>query len=280
MKRGASEKGFTLIELSIVLVIIGLLAAGILVGRDMIRAAELRSVITDVQTFRTAVNTFSVKYNCLPGDCDHATIYWGRADGGSDTSQNCANPDTDTDTANPIATCNGSGDGVITGPTGEAIDWQNTEAYRFWQHLSDAQLIPGQYSGVGGAKHPQWRAATLGVNVPMMRYGTANGYLPVYGALINVSNWTGEHTTEPANRLWAGSQSNGDPPWGAHAFTPADAQSIDSKLDDGLPGSGNAIIYSTDADPTPCSTNNDTTTGRYNLTNKDYVCAMIFTMNR
>lgn len=78
--------GFTLIELSIVLVIIGLIVSGILVGRDLIRAAELRADISGVEKFGQAINAFRLKYNCLPGDCANATqflegAYNGNGDG-------------------------------------------------------------------------------------------------------------------------------------------------------------------------------------------------------
>src|SRR5450432_727787 len=69
----AAESGFTLIELSIVLVIIGLIIGGVLVGQDLIKAAEIRGQITQIEKYNTAVNTFRGKYNCLPGDCVNAT---------------------------------------------------------------------------------------------------------------------------------------------------------------------------------------------------------------
>jgi|CXWL01.1.fsa_nt_gi prepilin-type N-terminal cleavage/methylation domain-containing protein len=62
------KAGFTLVELSIVLVIIGLLVGGVLVGRDLIRAAEIRSQISQFERMNAAANTFRVKYNYLPGD--------------------------------------------------------------------------------------------------------------------------------------------------------------------------------------------------------------------
>ena len=69
--------GFTLIALSLVLVIIGLLVGGILVGRELIRAAELCADISAVDKFDAAVNAFRLKYNCLPGDCHNfVTFLW------------------------------------------------------------------------------------------------------------------------------------------------------------------------------------------------------------
>src|ERR1700712_5355694 len=66
-------QGFTLIELSIVLVIIGLIVGGVLVGQDLIRAAEIRATISQIEKFNTAVNTFRGKYNAIPGDMNLST---------------------------------------------------------------------------------------------------------------------------------------------------------------------------------------------------------------
>lgn len=64
----ARNSGFTLIELSIVLVIIGLIAGGILAGRELIAQAQIRKDIALIQGIVTAVHTFKLKYNQLPGD--------------------------------------------------------------------------------------------------------------------------------------------------------------------------------------------------------------------
>jgi prepilin-type N-terminal cleavage/methylation domain-containing protein len=65
--------GFTLIEMSIVLVIIGLIVGGVLVGQDLIRAAHVCAEITQIEKFNTAVNTFYGKYQALPGDMNQST---------------------------------------------------------------------------------------------------------------------------------------------------------------------------------------------------------------
>ncbi len=66
-------QGFTLIELSIVLIIIGLMAGGILVGQNLIDAAGIRATITQIEGYNRAVNTFKGKYGELPGDLASAT---------------------------------------------------------------------------------------------------------------------------------------------------------------------------------------------------------------
>lgn len=67
------RRGFTLIELAIVLVIIGLVVGSVLVGRDLIHVAMLRAQISDLIKYETAVRTFQGKYNALPGDMANAT---------------------------------------------------------------------------------------------------------------------------------------------------------------------------------------------------------------
>src|SRR5450432_676842 len=64
----AAESGFTLIELSIVLVIIGLIIGGVLVGQDLIKAAAIRATIQQIEGYNTSVHTFQTKYNAIPGD--------------------------------------------------------------------------------------------------------------------------------------------------------------------------------------------------------------------
>ena len=71
--RARCAGGFTLIEISIVLVIIGLIIGGVLVGRDLINAAAIRAQISQIEKYNTAVNTFKVKFNALPGDMNATT---------------------------------------------------------------------------------------------------------------------------------------------------------------------------------------------------------------
>src|SRR5690606_13638021 len=68
---------FSLVELSIGLLILGLLTGGTLGRKEMIRAAELRSGMTESQQLQTVVNAFTGKYDALPGDMKNAERFWG-----------------------------------------------------------------------------------------------------------------------------------------------------------------------------------------------------------
>ena len=78
------KKAFSLIELSIVLIIIGLLVAGVTGGASLIKNAELRKIVEEARGFQTAVNSFYAKYNALPGD-------FGTAIGANYVTQNDGN---------------------------------------------------------------------------------------------------------------------------------------------------------------------------------------------
>src|ERR1700722_13612838 len=78
------KAGFTLIELSIVLVIIGLIIGGVLVGRELISAAQIRAQISQIEKYNSAANTFRGKYGYLPGDIpDPAAKQYGFATRGT-----------------------------------------------------------------------------------------------------------------------------------------------------------------------------------------------------
>lgn len=115
-----AREGFTLLELSIVLVVVGLVIGGITVGQSLIRSAELNSVIRDVNKYRVAINSFKLKYNSLPGDMDNADSYWPPP---LCVAHYVVMPEQ----------CNGNGNGIMG-------DYLN-EGIRSWQHLSLSELI-------------------------------------------------------------------------------------------------------------------------------------------
>jgi prepilin-type N-terminal cleavage/methylation domain-containing protein len=128
------RNAFSLVELSIVLVILGLLTGGVLAGQSLIRAAELRSVNNEATKYISAVHTFRDKYFALPGDMANATRFWGAAHATPATCRNTV--------STSAATCDGNGDGRVL-QTGTSM-----EQMRFWQHLANAGLLEGSYDGV------------------------------------------------------------------------------------------------------------------------------------
>lgn len=263
-----TRSGFTLIELSIVLVIIGLLSAGILVGRDLIRAAELRSVVTDAEEYGLAINTFWLKYNALPGDMTNATDLWGSDDLCPDDS---TTPDTP-----KMATCNGNGDGMIRNMT---LNTQAYEVFRAVQQLSNAGMIAGFYTGVSGGNFTY--NTETGKNIPKLTNFEA-GMLMVH----NDTKVSGDHLYPSAFRLMihiGGDFGNG---WNYKKFLSAyDAYSIDSKTDNGLPGSGKWMTYKPGSYPDNiepyCSTSPDPALAVYNLDARNEIsCALVYIVQR
>lgn len=128
------KNGFTLIELSIVLVIVGLLVGGVLVGRDLIVMAEARAFMSKATEFETAYNTFRVKYNCMPGDCRNASTLGLGASGTGDRMI----------TYDSIKPAHCSLTPPDAGGSSLHYMYQNGtygECQLFWVHLSNAGLI-------------------------------------------------------------------------------------------------------------------------------------------
>jgi prepilin-type N-terminal cleavage/methylation domain-containing protein len=257
------RQAFSLVELSIVLVILGLLTGGILGGQSLIRAAELRSVSNDYQRYKTAIYTFRDKYFQLPGDMTNATAFWTSAGGtGADTT--CADVASTT-----AATCNGDGDGRIEARAGSTVD----ETYRAWQHLANAGLIEGTYSGTRGASG-NWHSV-IGTNVPRSRIGTTGYSLADSNTFSgNAQFFDGAYTT----RMFWGTASGADSTVGP-AISSEEAWNIDTKLDDGKPSTGSVLSYKNGYTVTPnCSTTAVVSTAAYTLGTSGTICALIFQM--
>jgi prepilin-type N-terminal cleavage/methylation domain-containing protein len=214
--RTKHKHGFSLVELSIVLVILGLLVGGVLTGKSLIRAAELRSITTDRERFVAVVQIFNEKYQALPGDMTNATDFWGTAAACSGTH---LQPSTD------ATTCNGDGNGKIN------VSSASNETYRFWQHLANAGLIEGQYSGVTGGGANGY--TSIPENSPTGKISNQLWFVWNWMAPVSGGGWFhGEY----GNRLSTGfKQVDGEP---GDGFTTHEVWNIDKKLDDGKPGKG------------------------------------------
>jgi prepilin-type N-terminal cleavage/methylation domain-containing protein len=116
------QAGFTLIEIAIVLVIIGLLLGGILKGQELINSARVKNLATDFRNIPAFIYGYQDKFRALPGD-------------DANVNNNLTNADLATTPAGA------QGNGVIDGT------WFSTtntdESYLFWQHVRLAGLAPG-----------------------------------------------------------------------------------------------------------------------------------------
>jgi prepilin-type N-terminal cleavage/methylation domain-containing protein len=215
MRPAHTHRGFTLIELSIVLVIIGLLTAGILVGSDLIHAARVRATVGQIENYKTAVNAFRLKFNCLPGDCaDAVAMGLGSAGGAGD---------------------NGNGDGFIWEL--DATAGLTSEGYNFWHHLSRANLIAGNYAGYTGQV-----TTTVNIDYPATKLGKGGFWFasPKFESYNNLHHGL---TAPNKNSLWI-SAIRGSHPAGVEdgILQPMENYQIDTKIDDGLPVSGSILL--------------------------------------
>jgi len=252
-------RGFTLIELSIVLVIIGLISGAVLAGRDLIRAAELRSIVTEYENYQSAFRIFQDKYSALPGDMSDATAFWG-------TATNC--PGDDTTPSNDEKTCNGNGNGIIEYHYSAAVP--STELHRAWQHLSNAKLISGHYTGV------QATSANIRTfsyeNSPSSKFKNSIWTCVSYGhrPSTDLYWWEGNYNNQLGFR---GTTASG---FDSVKLSPADARNIDIKLDDGKPQYGKVRTMRKNLHPS-CTTTNVEATTDYDLTsNVTDACQLLF----
>jgi prepilin-type N-terminal cleavage/methylation domain-containing protein len=285
--------GFTLIELSIVLVIIGLIVGGVLVGQDLIRSAALQTIITDKDKYVTAVNTFRTKYNEIPGDMADATTYWGVQLGNASDNYTASCYNNWANSARSPATCNGNGNGIIAYTAGcgtlfESQIFCNSEYFEqwlVWQHLSNAGLIQGSYTGDLGGMVLNSPYITVGVNIPASRADANAGFSLSYlcptsnGALVFLPFACG-------HIFFYGAQSpvgNGN---GADlnmypTLTALDAQRIDQKIDDGSPATGSVTALPNGNGgwvqwAPNCTTTADPATSVYNISTGGPQCSLMF----
>ncbi len=274
------RRAFTIFEMALVLTIIALIVGGIIGGLSLKRTSQVRAVLTDAQTYASAIQQFHDKFGAYPGDMADAERIWGTVPGGCPTG-----------ISTDKRTCNGNGDGVI--------ESSNSEQYRAWQQLAAAGLIKGSYCGISTTSNPCAAAvaggpvnnALTGVNIPGSSIASAGFYLDTYGTvngtftngIIDSTSAGGLKSRYPypndySNALFFGSERANNPPQNP-ALTTQEAYSIDKKVDDGLPFYGNIVTYRA-VNPTPSCmlsvVSATSTTYAYNTTVTDTACVLIF----
>jgi prepilin-type N-terminal cleavage/methylation domain-containing protein len=125
----SKQSGFTLVEIAIVLVIIGLLLGGVLKGQELINSAKVKNLANDFRNVSTFIYAYQDKYRALPGDDRAATAHLG-APAVCAVTPACPEP--------PGANV---GNGRINGAWLGAA--QTDESYMFWQHVRVANLASG-----------------------------------------------------------------------------------------------------------------------------------------
>jgi len=211
------ERGFTLVELAIVMIIIGLLIGGILKGQELIANARIASAATKVKAIDAALNTFRDSYGSLPGDLAAPNT---RLPG-------CTNR------------CNNAGNG--NNQIGGAPDAANAAASEntvAWAQLAVADLLGGIRDTAatevvtGGTTHPNaevpgqfyigYAAGLAGLGLETTTLATRAGhYLAVYNG--------------------AGAVAQAVAAAGVLSLTPNQANRIDQKIDDGQPNTGSTL---------------------------------------
>jgi prepilin-type N-terminal cleavage/methylation domain-containing protein len=231
------RKAFTLVELAIVIVIIGLLVAGVLTGRELIEQAKITKVISDIKKYNAAMETFRAKYNAVPGDMKKAYSFFSNGDDNICGINNTNPADT---AATNYNGCNGNGNNLVGGVN------DMSEAAKVWVHLTLANIVPGLmtykpdigYRNLIAQPKDSATAPPSSIAEDAVYDFFFSGRLGGGGGTIHAYNQTGLWMTlatpSPAN------------PWLdrfriGNTVTPTQAYNIDIKMDDGLPTLGSVI---------------------------------------
>jgi hypothetical protein len=199
------------VELSIVLVIIGLILGGVMVGRSMIRSSQVNRIASDLEAYAAAAQMFVDKYQGIPGDMTNATTFWSST-----------------------IVANGDGNGLLSSAAGASLPG---EKFGAWEHLALAGFIHGVFNGLSGVGGGE--VSDIGVNVPSSKVaGTGYSWYYMNNSSGHGSLFDGYY----GNFIFFGTEIAASVTYGP-ALTPQEAYAIDLKIDDGIPGTGTVLQY-------------------------------------
>lgn len=252
MKNKTQIQGFSLLELSIVIAIIGLIVAGVFAGTHMLDSSKNKAFISEIQKYKMAIDSFKERYNSLPGDLRSAERYWGTYS-----------------STNPEGTRNGNGNKHI----------DIAEIFAGWHQLALSKIITGNFFvSLEGSNNPGAHIPTLGVEVPKSKHLLNVGFGFRGGKKIYSSN--GKYWEDALGRkisgeyLEIGNSKQGTSYLNKAVFTNEAAFFIDQKIDDAKPGSGIFLVSATDNSNGCINGNNHQT--EYNLNSLNIECVGIF----
>ncbi len=154
-----NQGGFTLVEIAIVLVIIGLLLGGVLKGQELITQAKIKNVANDLNGMAAAIYGYQDRYKAFPGDDDKASSRWTSA-------------------------TNGNRDGKVDGKFNSKTDAD--ESRMFWNHLRLAGFIGGDTASFA---QPQNAAGGI---IGVQTNAGASGSIELAGLVVCSSNLPGK----------------------------------------------------------------------------------------
>ena len=232
--------GFSLVELSIVLVIVSLLATAVMGGTKLVRTARLSTVIKEVTGIKAAVDAFTTKYSSLPGDFDGAGGLWSDCTSG-----------------------NGNGNGQIN----HTPEFEGGLAFAHMYYAdiltqapvraTDARDIPNQFCAHGHYLPSLARSIVYAID----------GLDRVSGQTVPAAAF-GTTDLRKAFIITMGIDTAGAVEWNENALSPKDSFFIDRKIDDGVYNNGHIAGHEGDA-TVGCISG-----GQYNLSATGEICVL------
>ena len=261
--------GFSLFELMIVLVAIGLTAGGVLAGKSLMKSAGLKNMHGEMQSIKIAINQFRTEYSAVPGDMPNATTVWGSSDGNGLTATCFAN-----NKSSGVLTCNGNGNARLPDATG------GEELFLIWQHLTNAKLLQGPFTGAPGQSasgaQPHALDCDVGLNCPGSRFAPGTGFGIRWRDTASGDTSEGWFDGTYGHILVFGKEDQDlDTQVSIPILTAEEMSKIDTKFDDGMPAQGNIVARSGDISThDDCTQKSMTDTGNTTVTDTSAVYAL------